>query len=113
MEKWRPEEPGGEGDSNGLVDADRIETDRPPDSEVNGRYRGSRDARPTVTAGGEDFPLASVGAQPSSQQGIAAPSFCERSASGQQVEQSAPTGAARQAAVRTMTASFRTTAIFT
>lgn len=113
MKKGRPEEAGGEGDSNGPIDPDRIETHRPADSEVNGRYCGSRDARSTVTAGGKDFPLASFGAQPSSQHGIAAPSFCERSTSGQQVEQSAPTGAAREATVRRMTASFRTTGIFT
>src|SRR5512141_1416865 len=113
MEEGGPKAVGGDGDANGSSDADTAQTSRLEVKEFNGRHGESSEARSTVTAGEEGFALATFGAQPSSQQGIAAPILWPLSAFEQQEEQRAPIGAARQANARTTMSSFRTKAIFT
>jgi hypothetical protein len=113
MAERGPKAVGGDGDAKGSSAGDTTETSRPEFKEFNGRHGGSSEARSTVTAGEEGFALATFGAQPSSQQGIAAPILSPPSAFEQQEEQRAPIGAARQADARTTMSSFLTRAIVT
>jgi hypothetical protein len=109
MEEGGPASPGGEPDTNGSIHADGSSARGPTWGVVIATKRRSSGPRSTVTAGEEGFELASFGAQPS-QQGIAAPIFCAESDRGQQEEQSAAMGTARNARARaTTTASLRTT----
>ena len=68
---------------------------------------GSRVAREAGTAGADRFAAVKVGPQPPLQHGIAAPSRTAVSVSGQQEEQSAPIGAARNSNARTATTANR------
>jgi hypothetical protein len=108
MEEGGPAPAGREARTNGSIDANGSSERRPARGVVRVKERRSNDARSTVSAGAEDFELATFGAHPS-QQGIAAPIFCTESGWGQQDVQSAPIGTARNARARTTaTATFRT-----
>src|SRR6266545_5833140 len=94
---------GGEGETNASAKPSRQKTSGSPGRVAGVRPGGSRVARATATAGFVGRALTSADAQPSSQQGRAAPTAWPVSGCEQQEAQRAPAGPPMKAVAIAMT----------